>query len=167
MKQTFAFSNALHRIAGSGSILTVIAVLSVAINTGTVTGAPVDEARKAAGMGVERVARLFTPVYQSNVISFTLPMGFRTTCYRGAESGFNDGAHYSLEYGPVLMALTGKVEGQDGVNADPKRLSELLRPIPGKPLHFEVTGNDPLIYQPYWELQDERFTCFPRIQKIK
>jgi len=65
MKQTFAFSNALHRIAGSGSILTVIAVLSVSINTGTVAGAPEDEARKAAGMGVERVARLFTPVYES------------------------------------------------------------------------------------------------------
>jgi DUF1680 family protein len=103
----------------------------------------------------------------SDVISFTLPMGFRTTCYRGAESGFNDGAHYALEYGPVLMALTGKVEGQDGVNADPKQLSQSLRAIPGKPLHFEVMGNDPLIYQPYWELQDERFTCFPRIQKIK
>ncbi|MBJ7284873.1 MAG: glycoside hydrolase family 127 protein [Akkermansiaceae bacterium] len=103
----------------------------------------------------------------SDVISFALPMGFRTTCYRGTESGYNDGAHYALEYGPVLMALTGKVEGQDGVNADPKQLSELLRPIPGKPLHFEVMGNDSLIYQPYWELQDERFTCFPRIQKIK
>ena len=103
----------------------------------------------------------------SDVISFTLPMGFRTTCYRGAESGFNDGAHYALEYGPVLMALTGKAGGQDGVNADPKQLSQALRAIPGKPLHFEVKGNDPLIYQPYWELQDEPFTCFPRIQKIK
>jgi DUF1680 family protein len=103
----------------------------------------------------------------SDVISFTLPMGFRTTCYRGAESGFNDGAHYALEYGPVLMALTGKVGGQDGVNADPKQLSQSLRAIPGKPLHFEVMGNDPLIYQPYWELQDEPFTCFPRIQKTK
>ena len=103
----------------------------------------------------------------SDVISFVLPMGFRTTCYRGADSGFNDGAHYALEYGPVLMALTGKVEGQDGVNADPKHLSESLRPIPGKPLHFEVMGNDSLIYQPYWELQDERFTCFPRIQNKK
>ena len=103
----------------------------------------------------------------SDVISFVLPMGFRTTCYRGADSGFNDGAHYALEYGPVLMALTGKVEGQDGVNADPKQLSESLRPIPGKPLHFEVMGNDSLIYQPYWELQDERFTCFPRIQNKK
>ena len=103
----------------------------------------------------------------SDVISFVLPMGFRTTCYRGADSGFNDGAHYALEYGPVLMALTGKVEGQDGVNADPKQLSESLRPITGKPLHFEVMGNDSLIYQPYWELQDERFTCFPRIQNKK
>jgi hypothetical protein len=56
---------------------------------------------------------------------------------------------------------------QDGVNADPKQLSQSLRAIPGKPLHFEVMGNAPLIYQPYWELQDEPFTCFPRIQKIK
>jgi DUF1680 family protein len=103
----------------------------------------------------------------SDVISFTLPMGFRTTCYRGAESGFNDSAHYALEYGPILMALTGKVGGQDGVNADPKQLSQSLRAIPGKPLHFEVMGNAHLIYQPYWELQDEPFTCFPRIQKTK
>jgi hypothetical protein len=53
------------------------------------------------------------------------------------------------------------------VNADPKQLSQSLRAIPGKPLHFEVMGNAPLIYQPYWELQDEPFTCFPRIQKTK
>jgi len=66
MKQSFTCFTALRRIAGLGSIHTVIAFLFVAMNTGTVAGATMDEARKAAGMGVERVARLFTPVYQSN-----------------------------------------------------------------------------------------------------
>ena len=65
MKQTFAFLNTLRRVVWAGRSHTVIAVLFVAMNTGTVAGAPVDEARKAAGMGVERVARLFTPVYES------------------------------------------------------------------------------------------------------
>ena len=100
-----------------------------------------------------------------DVIAFTLPMGFRTTCYRGAQSGFNDGSHYALEYGPILMALVGKAGGQNAVNADPKQLSQVLRAIPGQPLHFEVVGNAPMKYQPYWEVQDEPFTCFPMLKK--
>jgi len=105
----------------------------------------------------------------SDVIAFTLPMAFRTTCYRGAQSGFNDGTHYALEYGPILMALVGKAEGQNNkkIDADPKQMAQALQAIPGQPLHFEVKGNSALKYMPYWEVQDEPFTCFPRIQKIK
>jgi len=65
------------------------------------------------------------------------------------------------------MALVGKAEGQSDVrdNVDPGNLSQVLRTIPGQPLHFEVTGNGPLKYQPYWEVQDEPFTCFPMVKK--
>jgi DUF1680 family protein len=102
----------------------------------------------------------------TDVIAFILPMGFRTTCYRGVEPGFNDGLHYAMEYGPVLMALVGKPEGKDDVtiHANPKQPQQVLRLIPGQPLHFEVADNSPLKYQPYWEVQDEPFTCFPAMK---
>ena len=101
-----------------------------------------------------------------DAISFVLPMGFRVTRYYGSEPGFQNGAHYALEYGPVLMALVGMGEATEGVKVavEPQNLPQALRAIPGRPLHFALAGSR-LKYQPYWEVQDEPFTCFPVVQK--
>ena len=101
-----------------------------------------------------------------DAISFVLPMGFRVTRYYGSEPGFQNGAHYALEYGPVLMALVGMGEAIEGVKVavEPQNLPQALRAIPGRPLHFALAGSR-LKYQPYWEVQDEPFTCFPVVQK--
>jgi hypothetical protein len=106
--------------------------------------------------------RLWSP---GDLISFALPIGFRTTCYRGTEPGFNDGCHYALEYGPLLLALRRHDGGGDGlaVPVAPALLPQALRPVPGRPLHFAVAGAAPLEYVPYFEIQDEPCTCFPRV----
>ena len=121
--------------------------------------------REAAGGEPGSYVTLDRKWNNSDVIAFTLPMGLRATCYRGAQSGFNDGNHYAVEYGPILMALVGKAPGRNTLNADPKQLSQALRAIPGQPLHFEVIGNPTLKYQPYLEVQEEEFTCFPLLKK--
>jgi DUF1680 family protein len=97
-----------------------------------------------------------------DVISFTLPMDFRVTKYTGAEQGFEDN-HYAVEYGPILMGMVG-VKGKKkdiGVKATPEKIKSLLRPVPGKPLHFSIEGTSEFEYWPYFEIQDEPFSCFP------
>jgi len=97
-----------------------------------------------------------------DVISFVLPIEFRVTKYSGLEKGFEEN-HYALEYGPVLMAMVGvKAKKSDiGVKADPASIALLLRPVPGKPLHFTIDGNSEFEYWPYFEVQEEPFSCFP------
>ena len=97
-----------------------------------------------------------------DIISFTLPVGFKMTKYEGVEKGYQDG-RYALEYGPVLMAyVLLKGEKKDirlPVAAD--RLIKSMDPVEGKPLHFKVKGDNDFEYMPYFEVQDESFTCFP------
>ncbi len=95
-------------------------------------------------------------------VSFTLPMDFRVTKYTGLEKGFEEN-HYAVEYGPVLMAMVGvKAKKSDiGVKATPENIGKLLRPVPGKLLHFSIEGNSEFEYWPYYEVQEEPFSCFP------
>lgn len=97
-----------------------------------------------------------------DVISFTLPMDFRVTKYTGLEKGFEDN-HYAIEYGPVLMAMVSVKEKKSdiGVKATAKSIKKMLKPVPGKPLHFSIAGNTEFEYRPYFEVQDEPFSCFP------
>jgi len=97
-----------------------------------------------------------------DIISFNLPMDFRITKYTGLEKGFEED-HYAIEYGPVLMAMVGvKAKKTDiGVEATPENIRQLLRPVQGKPLHFSIEGNSEFEYWPYFEVQEEPFSCFP------
>ena len=97
-----------------------------------------------------------------DIISFTLPMDFKMTIYTGAE---RDPKHdrYALEYGPILMAFVS-MDGQKEklmLPVSAEKLIKSLNPVPGKPLHFMVNGNNGFEYMPYFEVQDEPFTCFP------
>jgi DUF1680 family protein len=97
-----------------------------------------------------------------DTISFTLPMAFRYTRYTGVDA-IPGHERYALEYGPILMALTGPLDGGNGVTlgATPQQLIQTLRPIAGEPLHFAVAGDSTHQYMPYWQVQNETFTCFP------
>lgn len=97
-----------------------------------------------------------------DVISFTLPMNFRLTKYIGAESDPNH-ERYALEYGPILMAYAS-MKGETENIMLPVSSAELiksLKPVAGKPLHFTINGNSNFEYMPYFEVQNELFTCFP------
>jgi len=97
-----------------------------------------------------------------DAISFTLPMNFRMTKYDGEERDLNH-ERYALEYGPLLMAYVS-MKGQPGkimLTISPDRLIKSLKAVDGKPLHFTVNENSDFEYMPYFEVQDEPFTCFP------
>jgi DUF1680 family protein len=99
-----------------------------------------------------------------DVISFTLPMGFRMTKYAGVTEDFQGKETYALEYGPILMGLVGN-EIQNGVIKLPfaaADLSSKLKPVVGKPSHFHIEGESRDIeYVPYFEINTEQFTCYP------
>jgi len=97
-----------------------------------------------------------------DLISFTLPMDFRVTKYTGLEKGFEEN-HYAVEYGPILMSMVGvKAKKSDiGVKATSESIKGMLKPVPGKPLHFTIEGNTEFEYWPYFEVQEEPFSCFP------
>ena len=64
--------------------------------------------------------------------------------------------------GPILMAVMGGQ--QEAVLAmHPEQLIAKLRPKAGSPLHFTIAGNDRYEFLPYWQVQNEVFTCFPII----
>jgi hypothetical protein len=102
-------------------------------------------------------------------ITFTLPMGFRLTKYAGIAEGYQGKEVYALQYGSILMALTGGNE--ESITTLPVSASELaakLKPIADKPLHFSIDGVDKSIrYVPYYEIGDELFTCYPVFQSSK
>jgi hypothetical protein len=100
----------------------------------------------------------------NDVISFTIPTGFRLTKYAGLTEDFQGKETYALEYGPVLMGLSGN-EVQNGILNFPftvDKLTAKLKPVAGKPLHFSIEGdNNSLEYVPYYEINTEQFTCYP------
>ncbi len=87
-------------------------------------------------------------------------MTFRMTKYAGEEKEYE--GKYALEYGPILMAyvsLSGQAE-KISLNVSPDKLLRTLKPVQGKPLHFS-TGTNDFEYMPYFEIQDESFSCYP------
>lgn len=97
-----------------------------------------------------------------DMISFVLPMDFKLTKYTGEEQ-FPDRDRFALEYGPLLMAYVNIKGEKDNLalTADAKKLIKSLKPVEGKPLHYRIDGIANFEYMPYFEVQDEPFTCFP------
>jgi hypothetical protein len=105
-------------------------------------------------------------------ISFVLPAQLNLTHYTGFDqiSGWD---RYALEYGPVLMALTGSPDERykqpDGspcaqLPTRPDEVVSILQPAPGQPLHFMIPGQTEHVFVPYYEIAaGEDFTCFPII----
>lgn len=101
---------------------------------------------------------------KGDTVAFTLPAGFTLTEYKG-EDQIPGHKRYSLMYGPLLYAAVGDKNAalrlQSG--ASPEDIVKQLTPKPDAPLHFAVAGNPGIVYMPYWQIEDEEFTCFPVI----
>ena len=102
-----------------------------------------------------------------DTIAFTLPVGFSTTKYTGFDQIEGNLDRHTLHYGPLVMALTGAPDGPEGtprIGADVADLIDLLEPVAGRPLAFDVNGHPGYRFVPYWQVERESFTCFPIVQ---
>jgi hypothetical protein len=69
----------------------------------------------------------------------------------------------SLTHGPFLYAAVGSA---DVVLKLPRGSSAndligRLKPKAGEPLHYTMEGNPGIVYMPYWQVDEQEFTCFP------
>ncbi len=97
-------------------------------------------------------------------VSFTLPASFRVTRYRG-EDNVAGKTRYSVEYGPILLAAVGASDVDLALDkgSAPESLSDHLEPVAGFPLHFTVRGSPDKKLMPYYQISNEKFTCYPTI----
>lgn len=98
-----------------------------------------------------------------DTVRFTLPMQLKLTRYEGLDQ-IEGHERYALEYGPVLLALTGSdsaVLNASGPRAE--AILDRLRPDRFRPLHYSIDGHPQFRYIPYWQVVTEPFTCFPVI----
>jgi len=104
-------------------------------------------------------------------ISFSLPIGFKLIAYKGMDTSMNNHDHYALEYGPLLMAVVGKVNKQGNnvhIDLQEKDIIKHLKPIRIQPLHFTIKGDSKYEYMPYFQVHsDVSFTCYPEIGIMK
>lgn len=96
-----------------------------------------------------------------DAVTFTLPAGFKLTEYTGADQ-IAGKKRYSLMHGPLLYAAVGSVDAV--LRCSPTDLIGRLRPTPGSPLHYTVEGDPGVEYMPYWQVNEEEFTCFPVVE---
>lgn len=93
-------------------------------------------------------------------ISFTLPVEFKMAEYSGEEKEYQ--GRFALEFGPVLMAyvnMKGEKENPH-LQTNTEKFIKSLKPVSDKPLHYAINGDTDFEYMPYFEVQDESFTCF-------
>jgi hypothetical protein len=159
----------------------VVFTLSLRIPSWAVKAVDISVNGKSLGVGIPgSYYHLEREWKAGDQVSFTLPMGFRMSRYEGYDqiAGY---PRYYLEYGPLLMALAGKpnIEHSIRVLNDPTQPSAWLKPVPGKPLHYQISTDEgywrlredeawspkAFEYMPYYEIpQDQEFTAFPVIQ---
>jgi hypothetical protein len=74
-----------------------------------------------------------------------------------------------LEYGPILLATVGPLGQKLPVEIahDPSAPRDWLKPKAGQPLHFAIDGDSEHSVQPYWQVANQTFTCFPVLSKTK
>jgi DUF1680 family protein len=100
----------------------------------------------------------------ADTISFTLPAAPVLTEYKGVDQ-IPGHKRYSLTYGPLLYAAVGSSDAILHLTGGdkPEDLVQQLTPKPDAPLHFTVAGNPDVVYMPYWQIDQQEFTCFPVI----
>lgn len=99
-------------------------------------------------------------------ILFVLPISFKFSCYQGSDQVVNR-SRFFLQYGPILMAAKDQADEPISLTnaGDPGDLVHRLKPVKGKPLHFTLlTDQGTVTFLPYYELEDEFFTCAPIVE---
>ena len=95
-------------------------------------------------------------------ISFEIPFGFQSHLYHGIDEVAGH-TRCAYTYGPLLLAAVAPFNHENGLllSGMPQELTARLQRNASRPLAFDVQGEPNVILKPYFEVQDEQFTCFP------
>ncbi|HEY0967224.1 MAG TPA: beta-L-arabinofuranosidase domain-containing protein [Opitutaceae bacterium] len=98
-------------------------------------------------------------------VDFILPMGFRVTKYEGLEQ-IKGYSRYAIEYGPILMAVTGELNPESSVviGHAPGKIADWLKPVAKRPLVFSIEGDPTHEVMPYWLIDAESFVVFSQFK---
>jgi len=102
-----------------------------------------------------------------DTVRFTLPIELKLTRYTGVDR-IEGHERFALEYGPILMALTGSDSATLCVPGGRRHEDVLsrMKQDPDRPLHFMIDGHPEFTYIPYWQVLTEPFTCYPVIDLV-
>ena len=101
---------------------------------------------------------------KGDTITFTLPASLRVEPYVGTDQ-VADCASFAVSYGPILLAAvgSGEVRLRTPKGKPPASFVNQLRPLTGQPLHFSVDYNPGVEFMPYWQVDEQEFTCVPAV----
>jgi DUF1680 family protein len=102
--------------------------------------------------------------HNGDTITFELPLKPRTFLYTGFEQDEGNLNRYGICCGPVLMALTGKID-----ETIPPRLAFDVNTLEQKLIHrgkltFDIEGYPDYQLRPYFEIKEGIFQCYPVIE---
>lgn len=111
-------------------------------------------------------------VQAGDVITFTVPMGFRMTRYVGGEE-LPHRERWAMEYGPLLYAVMGTPGpyGAPGIHPpvcvryDPDKPEEWFEKIPGDRPRFRIKGDTMHECWAYTDIHDEPFSVYPVVER--
>lgn len=100
----------------------------------------------------------------NDVVSFTLPVQPNFIKYQGLEQ-LGQCDRYAIMYGPILMTMICNMDHTNNdapvLNCDPQNYSTWLKRKNDKELKFIIENYPEYYFTPYWDVQEETFTCYP------
>lgn len=100
--------------------------------------------------------------HDGDTVEYVLKQSFRLTKYSGADS-IEGKDRYAIERGPLLYAVTGD-HPAEGVHWTPENCADLLEETE-KPLYYAIKGSEGCMLAPYFDINEETFSCYPVMQK--
>ena len=100
-----------------------------------------------------------------DTISYILPMELKVSRYQGLDM-IEGHDRYAIQRGPILLGVVGALDFNDQtiqIVNDPADLEDWLTPVAGKPFHYKIKGKPDYEYYPYYEIQDQKYSCYPII----
>lgn len=107
-------------------------------------------------------AALYRQWQPGDTLTFLLPMQLTAHLYKGIDNveGYD---RYSYTYGPLLLSVVCERNHEWGVVLQGKG-GDLTKYKKTGDLRWEIEGSDAYL-APYFELDDEKFSCFPMFKK--
>ena len=65
----------------------------------------------------------------------------------------------------MLLGVVGALNFNDQTIKSPAKLEDWLTPVADNPFHDKIKGQPDYEYFPYYEIQDQRYTCYPIVSK--